>query len=113
MGFPGGSVVNNPPANTGDAGDWFDPWVGMIPWRRKWQPTPVFSPRKSHGQRGLVGYSPWGRKESDTAERARTHTLAPKAKPIFSLLNTVLPSGFTPVVRSVNKKPMQPQLSED
>ena len=38
----------------------FDPWVGKIPWRRKWQPTPVFLPGKSHGQRGLVGYSPWG-----------------------------------------------------
>ena len=41
---------------------WFDPWVGKIPWRRKWQPTPVFLPGKSHGQRSLVGYSPWGHK---------------------------------------------------
>ena len=47
----------------------FDPWVGKIPWRRKWQPTPVFLPGKSHGQRSLVGYCPWGRKESDTTER--------------------------------------------
>ena len=39
-----------------------DPWVGKIPWRREWQPTPVFLPGKSHGQRSLVGYSPWGRK---------------------------------------------------
>ena len=39
----------------------FDSWVEMIPWRRKWQPTPVFLPGKSHGQRSLVGYSPWGR----------------------------------------------------
>ena len=38
-------------------------------WRRKWQPTPVFLPGESHGQRSLVGYSPWGRKESDTTER--------------------------------------------
>ena len=37
----------------------FDPWVGKIPWRRKWQPTPVSLPEKSHGQRTLVGYSPW------------------------------------------------------
>ena len=36
----------------------FDPWVRKIPWRRKWQPTPVFLPGKSHGQRSLVGYSP-------------------------------------------------------
>ena len=47
----------------------FDPWVGKIPWRRKWQPTPVFMPGKSHGLRSLVGYSPWGRKESDTTEQ--------------------------------------------
>ena len=44
-------------------------------WRRKWQPTPVFLPGEFHGQRSLVGYSPWGRKESDTTERlTRTHT---------------------------------------
>ena len=36
------------------------PWVGKILWRRKWQPTPVFLPGKSHGQRSLAGYSPWG-----------------------------------------------------
>ena len=42
-----------------------DPWVGKIPWRRKWQPTPVFLPGKSHGQRSLAGYSPRGGKESD------------------------------------------------
>ena len=38
----------------------FDPWVREIPWRRQWQPTPVFLPGKSHGQRSLEGYSPWG-----------------------------------------------------
>ena len=37
----------------------FHPWVGKVPWRRKWQPTPVVSPEKSHGQRSLAGYSPW------------------------------------------------------
>ena len=40
----------------------FDPWVGKISWRRKGQPTPVFLPGKSHGQRSLVGSSPWGHK---------------------------------------------------
>ena len=44
----------------------FDPWVGKILWRRKQQPPPIFLPEKSHGQRSLVGYSPWGNKESDT-----------------------------------------------
>ena len=43
----------------------FDHWVEKIPWKRKWQPTPVLLPRKSHGQRSLVGYSPWGHKELD------------------------------------------------
>jgi len=46
----------------------FDPWVGKIPWRKARQPTPVFLSRESHGQRTLVGYSPWGRKESDMIE---------------------------------------------
>ena len=46
----------------------FDPWVGKIPWRGAWQPTPVFLPGESHGQRSLVGYSPQGCKELDTTE---------------------------------------------
>ena len=46
----------------------FDPWVRNIPWSRKWQPAPVFLPREPQGQRSLVGYSPWGHKESDTTE---------------------------------------------
>ena len=44
-------------------------WIGKIPWRRKWQPTPVFLSGKSHGWRSLVSYSPWGRKELDMIER--------------------------------------------
>ena len=47
--------------------------VGKILWRRKWQPTPVFLPRESHGQRSLMGYSPWDRKEADTAEGLNHH----------------------------------------
>ena len=55
----------------------FNPWVRKICLSRKWQPTPVFLPGKSHRQRSLVGYSPRGHKESDTTERARrTHTVA-------------------------------------
>ena len=50
----------------------FDPWVGKIPWNRKWQATPVFLPGEVHGQRRLLGYSPWGHKESDTTERLST-----------------------------------------
>ena len=48
-------MVKNLPAHAGDSR--FDPWVGKIPWRRKWQPTPVFLPGKSHGQRSLGGQS--------------------------------------------------------
>ena len=48
--------VKNPPAKQETV---FDPWVGKIPWRRKWQPTPICLPGKSHGQGSLVGYSPW------------------------------------------------------
>ena len=46
----------------------FNPWVGKIPWRREWQPTPVFLAGESHGQRSLAGYSPWDHKELDTTE---------------------------------------------
>ena len=46
------------------------PWSGKIPWRRKWQPTPVFSPEKSHGERSLVSYTLWSHKELDTTEQA-------------------------------------------
>ena len=62
-------VVKNLPANAGDARDSGSiPGLGRSPWRRKWQPTPVFLPGESHGQGSLVGYSPWGHKESDMAE---------------------------------------------
>ena len=54
-------MVKSPPANVEDIKkSGFDTWVGKIPWRRKWQPTPVFLPGRFHGQRGLAGHSPWG-----------------------------------------------------
>ena len=52
---------------------WFNPWVRKIPWRRKWQPTPVSLPRKSHGWRSLASYILWGRKESDMTEQLHLH----------------------------------------
>ena len=61
--------VKNPPSNAGDIRDIGSiPGSGKIPWRSAWQPTPVFLPGESYGQRSLAGYSPWGRKESDTTE---------------------------------------------
>ena len=61
-------AVKNPPARVGDKRLEFDPWVGKVPWRRAWQPTPVFLPGESYGQRSLVGYSLWGHRESDMPE---------------------------------------------
>ena len=57
-------VVKNLPVNAGDTGDAvkFNPWVKKIPWRRKWQPTSVFLPGKSHRQKRLVVYGPQGHK---------------------------------------------------
>ena len=69
--FSSGSEGKESACSAGRPG--FDPWVGKIPWRRKWQSTPVLLSGKSHGQRSLVGYSPWGRKESDTTERLHIH----------------------------------------
>ena len=51
----------------------FDPWIEKIPWRRAWQPTPVFLPENPSGQRSLAGCSSWGRKELHTTERLSTH----------------------------------------
>ena len=62
-GFAGGSDGKEPACNAGG------PRVGMIPWRREWQPTPVFLPGKSYGQRSLAGYGSWNHKESDMTEQ--------------------------------------------
>ena len=65
--FPGGSDGKSICLRSGRPR--FAPWVRKIPCRRKWQSILVFLPGKSHGRRSLVGYSPWGRKESDTTEQ--------------------------------------------
>ena len=75
----------------------FDPWVGKISWRRKWQSTPVLLLGKAHGWRSLVGYSPWDHKESDTTERLHffesCESLFPKQRFMVSLLCTRYCSG--------------------
>ena len=72
----------------------FHPWIGKIPWKRKWQPTPAFLPGESHGQRNLVGYSPWDCKKSEMTDPPPTHThhISP---PISSRLHgtRTLPDG--------------------
>ena len=69
LGFPGGTSGKESACQCRrQKRHGFDPWVRKIPWRRAWQPTPVFLPGGSHGQRSLAGYSPWGHKESDTTK---------------------------------------------
>ena len=72
VGFPGGA--SNKESTCQCRRQRFNPWVGKMPWRRKWQPTAGFLPGKSPGQRSLVSYTPWGRKESDTARHTQTLT---------------------------------------
>ena len=61
-------MVKNPPANVGAMRHAFSPLIGKISWRRAWQPTLVFLPGESLVWRNLVGYSPWGHKESNTTK---------------------------------------------
>ena len=73
LGSAGGSDGKEPACQYRRSG--FHPWVRKIPWRRKWQPTPVLLPGEFHEQWSLAGYSPWGHKESDTTELlTHTHT---------------------------------------
>ena len=65
-GFPGGASGKESTRQCRRCG--FNPWVRKNLWKRSWQTTPLFLPGKSHGQRSLVRYSPWGSQESDTAE---------------------------------------------
>ena len=70
-------MVKNPSASSEDIKRRrFDPWVGKIPWRRAWKPTPVFSPGEPHEWSSLVGCSPQGHKKSNASEateHARTY----------------------------------------
>ena len=85
-GFSGGSDSKSICLQCGTPG--FNPWVRKIPWRRKWQPTPVLLPGKFYGWRSLVGYSPWGSKELDMTEQLHFHfslffTTEPPRRPIL------------------------------
>ena len=64
LGFPAGASDKEPPANAGDMRCRFHPWDGKIPWRREWQPTPVFLPGESHG---------WGAWRATVHEFAQLH----------------------------------------
>ena len=71
----------------------FDPWFGKIPWRREWQPTPVFLTGESHGQRSMANYSPQGRKESDMIEATQHAYLQDKDSRISTQKRLVTPQG--------------------
>ena len=71
--FPGGTRGKEPACQCRSYETWVRSLVGKIPWRRAWQPTPVFLTGESHGLRRLVGYSPCGHEESDVTEVAHRH----------------------------------------
>ena len=87
-------MEKNLPAKAGDMKRCgFDPWVRNICWRRKWQPTPVFVPGESHGRRSVVGYNPWGHKESDTTE-ATEHGRVSNCFPVWAVMNRAAKSSM-------------------
>ena len=99
--FPGGSVVKNLFAV------WrlgFDSWVRKIPCRKKWHPTPVLLPGKSHGRRSPVGYSPWGHKDSDTTEWLSMHatTIVASNKAFPPVLHYSTSSCVSPASRTTD-----------
>ena len=90
-------MVKNLPANAGDTG--FNHWVRKIPWKREWQLIPVFSPEKSHGQRSLVGSSPWGCRELNTCGNlkrcceARAESQGPLRSPLQEPASVTMTEG--------------------
>ena len=114
-GFPGGSDGKASACNVEDPG--FNSWVGKIPWRRKWHPTPALLPGKSHGRRSLIGCSPWGPKELDTTERLHFHFHFKTMVPKCGLYNsaTVAPRNFLemylkPLLRSTESGTLGAEL---
>ena len=97
-GFPGGASGKEPTCNNRRHKRLrFDPWVGKIPWRIKWQPTPVFLPGESQGQRRLACYSPGGRTEfSDWTTRNIKHLGGSTSSYFVACL--LLPLGAHPLV---------------
>ena len=81
-----------------------DSWVTKIPWRRKWQPTPVFLPGECHGQRSLAGCSLWGCRESDMAERER-----PRGRWAYEGAGSQPEKGWTP---RVQRRPLRAAHSQ-
>ena len=91
---------------------WVHPWVGKIPWSRKWQPAPVFLPGISHGQ-GLVGYSPWGCKESDTTEHVHPFDYKPVALQwgYFECSHLYLSTPLKPFQHPISQSPLDQSMT--
>ena len=82
-GFPGGASGKEPKSYCSrHKRHWFDPWVQKIPWRKKWQPIPVFLPGESHGQRRLEGYSLWVAESQTSLKRLSMRTPVPGGEAI-------------------------------
>ena len=88
QGFPGGSVYKESICTARRPS--FDPWVWRIPWRRKWQPTPVFLSGESHRQRRLADYNPWSHKELDTTKWLIHHHHQRKSPNLWGVWNKYL-----------------------
>ena len=94
-GFPGGRVsIESPCQCKKGRRCGFSLWVGTFPWKKKWQPVPVFLPGKFQGQRSLVGYSPWGHKELDTPETEHAGMCKDAPVSIHLLKGILLTSKF-------------------
>ena len=91
MGFPSDRVVKNPPCHC--RRHRFHPWVGRFPWGSKRQPAPVFLPGKFHGHKSLVGYSPWGHKESEMTKHYQ-HVQIKSAGIFTNITSTRLDSHY-------------------
>ena len=98
-------MVKNLPASLGDTRDAGSiPGVRKIPWRRAWQPTPVFLLAKSHGQRSMGGYRPWGRMGSDTTE-ATEHTKSTGRGYLLCFIWDLTFDGSLPISKSTGLVP--------
>ena len=120
QGFPGGTSGRE---STCQCRRWerheFNPWVEKIPWSRKRHPTPVFLPKKFHGQRSLAGYNPWGCKESDTTERVHTYDAGTPLLRIYPEKTLIWKDTWTPIftaalltIAKTQKQPKCPSTEE-
>ena len=121
MDFPGGTSGKEPTCQCRrHKRCGFDPWVRKMPWRRAWQSIPVFLPGESHGQWSLVGYSPWGHKESEVTEATARKALRDHHFPwstqdtltlsLYSHTSPLLhrPNSWQPVIDSPSLKLFYP-----